>query len=311
MRQQGIIRCRGVRAGTCAAWPLPADETCAGIARRLLKDAVGEIGLEPGVLDDAVLMASELAANTLHASAAARTVDSAAQRMAGCPELWLYLRGLGLGRELVCKVFDGYRGWLRGAPPAALVPAQAFGAVPADEDDFAIHESSGRGLQIVHELSGGRWGHHPTRARLGGWETRGKAVWFAVPAPFAHARLADVTGLRAYTRSVDVSAARRHERISARQAARELEDLLDERGIEGGGVVRTDEPASDMSVLSVCRGLTLWCRSGSVSLAGPAGYRETWSYADLVEVAEQTVWQYEVLAPDHAADLISALSRRT
>jgi len=25
------------------------------------------------------------------------------------------------------------------------------------------------GLQIVHELSRGRLGHHPTRARLGGW----------------------------------------------------------------------------------------------------------------------------------------------
>jgi hypothetical protein len=304
MRQQGNIRCRGVRAGACAAWPLPADETCAGVARRLLKEAVSEIGLEPAVLDDAVLMASELAANTLHASAAARTLDGAGQRVPGCPELWLYLRGLGLRRELVCKVFDGYRGWLRGAPPPALVPPPASSA----DDDFAIQESSGRGLQIVHELSGGRWGHHPTRARLGGWETRGKAVWFAVPAPFAHARLADVTGLRVYTRSVDVSAARRHERISARQAARELEEMLGERGIgnDGGGLVRTDEPASDMSALSVCRGLTLWCRSGSVSLTGPAGYRETWSYADLVEVAEQTVWHYEVLTPDRAANLVSA-----
>ena len=212
----------------------------------------------------------------------------------------------------MCKVFDGYRGWLRGAPPATLVPAQLPSTVAVD-DDFSFHESSGRGLQIVHELSGGRWGHHPTRARLGGWETRGKAVWFAVPAPFAHARLADVTGLRTYTRSVDVSASRRHERISACQAARELEDMLDERGLgnQGGGLVRTDEPASDISVLSVCRGLTLWCRTGSVSLAGPAGYRETWSYADLVEVAEQAVWQYEVLTPDRATDLISALSRGT
>lgn len=307
MRQQGITRCRGVRAGTCAAWPLPADETCAGAARRLLKDAVADIGLEPDVLDDVVLMTSELAANTLHANAAARSAGRDEQRVPGCPELWLYLRGLGLGRELVCKVFDGYRGWLHGAPPPPLsVPS------PRIEDDFGIQEASGRGLQIVHELSGGRWGHHPTRARLGGWEMRGKAVWFAIPAPFAHARLADVTGLRAFTRSVDVTAARRRERISARQAARELEDMLDERGIGGTSVVRTDESASDMSVLSVCRGLTLWCRSGSVSLTGPAGYRERWSYADLVEVAEQFVWQYEVLAPDRpdrldrAADLISA-----
>ena len=78
---------------------------------------------------------------------------------------------------------------------------------------------AGRGLQIVHELSRGRWGHHPTRARLGGWGVRGKAVWFAVPAPLAHARLMDVTGLHAYTLSADVTATRANERLSARQAA--------------------------------------------------------------------------------------------
>lgn len=153
---------------------------------------------------------------------------------------------------------------------------------------------AGRGLQIVHELSCGRWGHHPTRARLGGWGVRGKAVWFAVPAPLAHARLVDVTGLRAYTLSADVSATRANERLSARQAARELEAMLDERGF-GGRLVRADQPASDMSVLSVCRGLTVWCRSGVVSMTSPEGDRERWSYADMVEAAEQTVRRYEEL----------------
>jgi hypothetical protein len=42
----------------------------------------------------------------------------------GCPELWIYLRGLGTRRELVCKVFDCYRGWRHGsAPSTAWVPA--------------------------------------------------------------------------------------------------------------------------------------------------------------------------------------------
>ena len=202
----------------------------------------------------------------------------------GCPELWLYLRGLGSRRELVCKVFDCYRGWRHGsAPSTAWVPAQAVQAV------------AGRGLQIVHELSCGRWGHHPTRARLGGWGVRGKAVWFAVPAPLAHARLVDVTGLHAYTLSADVTAtSRASERLSARQAARELEAMLDERGF-GGRLVRADQPASDMSVLSVCRGLTVWCRSGVVSMTSPEGDRERWSYADMVEAAEQTVRRYEEL----------------
>ena len=232
MRQQGINGLRGVHAGSCHAWPLPADATCATVARQVFRDAVSGVGLEPDLLDDCVLMASELAANTLHARAVAGTggggdrlvsvapdmggepisaagpaTHSAATPKAvpGCPELWLYLRGLGVRRELVCKIFDCSRGWRHGsAPSVARASAQAV---------------AGRGLQIVHELSGGRWGHHLTRARLGGWGLRGKAVWFAVPAPLAHARLMDVTGLRAYTLSADVTATRANERLSARQAA--------------------------------------------------------------------------------------------
>jgi hypothetical protein len=313
MRQQGINGLRSVHAGSCHAWPLPADATCATVARQVFRDAVSELGLEPDLLDDCILMASELAANTLHARAVAGTggggdrfvsvapdmggepISSAGPAphtltdpvaLPGCPELWLYLRGLGSRRELVCKVFDGYRGWRHGsAPSAARMPAQGVQAV------------AGRGLQIVHELSGGRWGYHPTRARLGGWGVRGKAVWFAVPAPLAHARLVDVTGLHAYTLSADVTAtSRASERLSARQAATELEAMLDERGF-GGRLVRADQPASDMSVLSVCRGLTVWCRSGVVSLTSSAGDRERWSYADLIEAAEQTVRRYEELEP--------------
>jgi hypothetical protein len=311
MRQQGINGLRGVHAGSCHAWPLPADATCATVARQVFRAAVSDVGLEPDVLDDCVLMASELAANTLHARAVAgpggggdrfvsvapdmggepissaglvpqtpRAEAGSARTMTGSPELWLYLRGLGARRELVCKVFDCYRGWRHGsAPSASRVSTQAV---------------TGRGLQIVHELSCGRWGHHPTRARLGGWGLRGKAVWFAVPAPLAHARLVDVTGLRAYTLSADVTATRANEHLSARQAARELEAMLDERGF-GGRLVRADQPASDMSVLSVCRGLTVWCRSGFVSLTTPEGNRERWNYADLVEAAEQTVRRYEEL----------------
>ena len=332
MRQQGINGLRVVHAGSCHAWPLPADATCATVARQVFREAVAGVGLEPGLLDDCILMASELAANTLHARAVAgtggggdrlvsvapdmggepistagpatlssatlssATLSSATLGLAtvspatlspatpwsepGCPELWLYLRGVGIRRELVCKIFDCSHGWRHGsAPTGARASAQAV---------------AGRGLQIVHELSGGLWGHHPTRARLGGWGLRGKAVWFAVPAPLAHARLTDVTGLRAYTLSADVSATRANERLSARQAARELETMLDERGFRGR-LVRADQPASDMSVLSVCRGLTVWCRSGVVSLTTAVGGRERWNYADLVEAAEQTVRRFEEL----------------
>ena len=332
MRQQGINGLRGVHAGSCHAWSLPADATCATVARQVFRDAVPEVGLEPDLLDDCILMASELAANTLHARAVAGpggggdrfvsvTPDMGGEPMSsagpaphttptptgtgarpatmpGCPELWLYLRGLGTRRELVCKVFDCYRGWRHGsAPSAARVPVQSV---------------TGRGLQIVHELSRGRWGHHPTRARLGGWGVRGKAVWFAVPAPLAHARLVDaqlldarlvdaqlvdVNGLGAYPPSADVTATTRAgQHLSARQAAGELEAMLDERGL-GGRLVRADQTASDLSVLSVCPGLTVKCRSGVVSLTSPAGDRERWSYADLVEAVEQTVRRHEELEP--------------
>jgi hypothetical protein len=295
MRQQGSSGWCGMYAGACHAWPLPADATCAAVARQVFRDAAEKTGLEPGLLDDCILMASELAANTLHARAVAGTggggdqltpdirgelITSASPppRPSALPELWLYLRGLGIRRELVCKVFDSCRGWRHGSvPSASLVSAQAV---------------AGRGLQIVHELSRGRWGHHPTRARLGG-RRGGKAVWFAVPAPLAHARLVDVTGLRAYTLSADVTAARANARLSARQAAMQLEAMLTDRGV-ADDLVRADKPACDTSVLSVCRDLTVWCREGVVSLTTPDS-SERWNYADLVEAAELTVQRYEEL----------------
>ena len=50
-----------------------------------------------------------------------------------------------------------------------------------------------------------------------------------------------------------------------------------------------------LSVLSVGRGLTIWCRSGEVSLSTPGGASLRWNYADLVEAAEHTVWHSEEL----------------
>jgi hypothetical protein len=322
---------------------------CATVARQELREAVSEVGLEPGLLDDCVLMASELAANTLHAQAVAgaggggdrlapvtagvegEPITSAGPAPYAAPrgsfiprarkapprhrpsrvpraaaavppprvpqaELWLYLRGIGTERELVCKVFDCCRGWRDGTPPMA----SAMSDDAADAAD-AADAVGGRGLQIVHKLSGGRWGHHPTRARLAGHGLRGKAVWFAVAAPLAHARLTDVTGLRSYTLSADVTAARASARLSARQAARELEVMLDERGF-GSGLVREDQPARDLSILSVRCGLTVWCQAGAVSLTTPWGSSQRWNYADLVEAAEQTVRRHEELEQEQ--DLI-------
>ena len=278
---------RTLEARACGAWPLPGDPTCASIARRAFRRVAGALALDPEVADDGMTMVSELAANTLHAR---REQRQQGEQRSVTPELWLYLRGAYPSRELVCKVFDACPGWLDGN-----VPGRGPHPAPADA-------TSGRGLEVVHELSQGRWGYHMTRARLGGWQVRGKAVWFAVPAPLAHARLVDVTGLRAYTLSADVSAARANARLSARQAAMKLEAMLTDRGL-ADHLVRADTPACDTSVLSVCRDLTVSCRGGEVSLTTPES-SERWNYADLVEAAELTVQRYEEL--DLGAELAAA-----
>jgi anti-sigma regulatory factor (Ser/Thr protein kinase) len=142
------------------AWPLPADASCAATARALYRAAAAAVGLSAGLADDGITMASELAANTLHAAPPG-----------GQSEFWLALSGSDVSRELVCKVFDASPLWSSGIAPS-LAPAPA----PAEA-------AGGRGLQVVHELSGGRWGHHRCQARLGQPRYQGKAVWFALPAP--------------------------------------------------------------------------------------------------------------------------------
>ena len=60
-------RSRSVGDGRCLAWPLPADASCAKVARRMFTDAVADLQLPAESVEDGILMASELAANTLHA----------------------------------------------------------------------------------------------------------------------------------------------------------------------------------------------------------------------------------------------------
>src|SRR5215469_6605426 len=87
MRQQGVNGPRGIRAGSCHVWPLPANTTCATVARQVFRDAVSEVGLEPDLLDDCVLMASELAANTLHAHAVAGTGGGGDRLVSVAPDM--------------------------------------------------------------------------------------------------------------------------------------------------------------------------------------------------------------------------------
>lgn len=298
MRHQGISDRSGMRAGICRVWPLPLDETCAGEARRIFRAAVCGLALDPETFDDALLMTSELAANTLHVAKAAGTClpeqagEPDASGASPAAELWLYLRGVGMARELVCKVFDSYRGWLNGP-----LPHQAG---PRAEDE------RGRGLRIVSELSAGRWGFHPTRGRLGSWRLHGKVVWFAVPAPMAHPRLADVTGLRAYTRSVDVTADRALARMTPRGAVRELSVMLRERGFGKSAFTIAEEPENETSTLTFWHGMTLRCRPGSVTLTTPSGHWERWGCVDLIEAAEQTIRRYDEMTSGRHFELAAA-----
>jgi hypothetical protein len=238
--------------------------------------AAAGLALEPALVDDGVTMVSELAANTLHIHRDHQAQPVRQRRSSrSAPELWLYLRGSGTRRELVCKIFDSYPGWLHGN-----VPGRGYVRAPADAE-------SGRGLEVVHELSQGRWGHHPTRSRLAGWDVRGKAVWFAVPVGAAENMLIPpvVNGSAVPERYVTMTAA---------QAMTELEDGLAARGF-GGRMVRADDQRADMAVLSVCSGVTVWCRAGMAWLRAPGLNGQRWNYSDLVEVAEQTVQAYETL----------------
>jgi uncharacterized protein YgfB (UPF0149 family) len=228
------------------------------VARRLFQRVASELALDQESADDGVTMVSELAANTLHASQR--------QSLPVNPELWLYLRGSGQRVELVCKVFDTLPGWVRGN-----VPGRAIARVPADA-------MSGRGLEVVHELSDGRWGHHLTRSRLSGTGVRGKAVWFALPVPALGKAKAVPPGHPA----------------TARDAMTELEKDLSARGFSGR-LVRADDHAADMAVLSIASGLTVWCRSAAAWLRVPGVAAQQWSYCDLVEVEEQAVQAYEMI----------------
>jgi hypothetical protein len=244
-------------AGGAFVRPLPADTTCAAAARRFFREAVSGLPIPSGLLHDGVTMASELAANTLHAQRKAAGLG-AALRPGGVPEIWVYLRGTTRSCELVCKVFDSERGW--------------DGAVQTGLDKAPVDSVSGRGLQVVDGLSAGMWGCHPTLSRMGTAPAPGKAVWFALRIP--PAALPDDLGRPRYNPEWLVD---------------ELEEMLAARGM--AGIVRAD--AGRISVLSISRHLTVWRHGSVVSWRASSGGYQQLELTDLVEVAEQIVCAHE------------------
>ena len=283
---------RDLTSGGCGAWPLPGDMSSAAVARRLYREAAAEVGIGAELAYDGVTMASELAANTLHGVVHGATSNLGATSNHGATgiqgpdsrvrsELWIYLRGSGGRRELVCKVFDNCPGWKSGSAPSPY-PLPAF-----------PEATGGRGLQVVHELSGGRWGHHLSRARLGRWKVRGKAVWFALPAPqAADPWPAGAGGLG--RRDAELATMQWCSQLSARQATEKLQAMLSARGL-GPRLVSAGPPTADLSVLLVTRGLTVFCRGGSVLIETAAGDRQHYTYADLEDVTERAVCMTEEL----------------
>lgn len=135
-----------------SAWQLPADSSIAAVARARIADELEALGLPDDIVEAAVLMVSELATNAYQ------------HAVSGSAELWLCPRLTGTGNaELVIAVFD--------RRPDRL---------PKLEDHGALAEH-GRGLTLIDQMSGGRWGYHRTCSRLGETPVEGKAIWFAVP----------------------------------------------------------------------------------------------------------------------------------
>ena len=262
-----------IRGGGCFVRPLPLDNTCASAARRFFREAMAGSDLPDDLIHDGVTMASELAANTMNAHG---NIEFGGQGrpVSGMPEIWVYIRAFGSGRELVCKIFDSEPGWDAGEP----LPVGA--AAPAGPDSIR-----GRGLQMVAGLSAGRWGHHLSRGRLGAWKVQGKAVWFALRIP---------PGSELAT----------SERLAPRgsRAIVELSGALADRGL-GAGLVPVTEAGGDLAVLSVSRRLTVWCRGEIVWWQEPEGGYDRLPVTDLVEAAERIVWAHEELTAAGAPGL--------
>jgi len=257
----GSLADAGISAGGCFVRPLPLDTTCAAAGRRFFREAVSSLHIPSGLVHDGVTMASELAANTLHAQRAGGATVVRQRAAGGAPEIWLYLRGDSRHCELVCKVFDSARSWDTGGETGL--------------DKAPIDAVSGRGLQVVDGLSAGQWGCHPTLSRLGNWKLPGKVVWFSLRIP--PAALPELPGRPRYGPDWLVD---------------ELESMLADRGLNG--IVRAD--ASDITVLSVSRHLTVWRHGGTVSWRTAAGHYEQLSLTDTVEAAEQIISVHEEIA---------------
>ncbi|WP_245641788.1 ATP-binding protein [Nonomuraea candida] len=139
------------------AWPLYEDVRTVGRARVIVRRELSQLSLSSELVDDAVLMVSEL-------------ITNAFMYGDGPYELVLQVDA----REIMWVVVDS----------SPVLPATA-------PDDLAAEH--GRGLRIVARLSDGFYGCHPQRY-VTVPDLVGKATWFALP---RHGSTGNVVPIRA------------------------------------------------------------------------------------------------------------------
>jgi hypothetical protein len=111
------------------------------------------------------------------------------------------------------------------------------------------------------------WGWHPTLSRLAPTATRGKAVYFAVPAPGLYHRAAAPF-------------------IPAPEAAGALHEHLAARGLRGLQL----NHGNGRSLVSLPCGFTVWSENpGIYRWRDPSGQYRSRPYIDLIDVTEITV----------------------
>lgn len=128
-------------------WPLAGDAQAVGHARTTIRTLLTQLKMAAELIDDAVLMVSELVTNAfLYGDAPYELVLNVDLQ------------------EIVCVVVDS------GEPLPALCTPD-------------VDSEGGRGLHIVAALADGFHGCHPQRYVT--WpELTGKATWFALPRTF-------------------------------------------------------------------------------------------------------------------------------
>ena len=260
--------------GRRPVWALPLNDGCAKAARSILGETLKT--LLPGRLDDGLVMVSEIATNAWQHGLDG--VDDT-RAPAGRFELAIHRRGTGPYAQLVVAVFDPRPDRTAISTPVlsalARLPETPPGEGPPPEvidhllKDLRIRQ---RGLDIVHDLSRGRWGAHRTRSQRG---VPGKAVWFALP---LHAM-----SLAYRPPAIDRTPA---------QTAGELKERLTHRGARH--MIGNDLTGG--SVLSISRDLTIWCHAHTITWHADG---RTYEYpdTDLAEAVERMVETNEEL--DH------------